>query len=106
MRKALKKLLFSQNWNSEDQEIPNLTIGNIVQVKYFYNLDYIFTCEGIIVAKKNKGYNRIITLQHITEKIKVIQNFNIFSPNIFTILKKAEIRYRRAKLYFLINKNK
>lgn len=106
MKKVLKNLLFNQNFNLEDQEIPNLNVGNLIQLKYFYNSEYIFTCEGIVIAKKSKGYNKTITLQHIAEKIKVIQIFPIFSPNIFTILKKDEIKYRRAKLYFLISKNK
>ena len=60
--------------------------------------------SGVVIAIKNKGINKNITVRRIFQGIGVERVFNLVSPSVnkIHILKKASVR--RAKLYYLRGK--
>nr|YP_001382150.1 ribosomal protein L19 [Pleurastrum terricola]ABO69294.1 ribosomal protein L19 [Pleurastrum terricola] len=60
--------------------------------------------SGVVIAIKNKGINKNITVRRLFQGIGVERVFNLVSPSVnkIHILKRASVR--RAKLYYLRNK--
>ena len=57
--------------------------------------------EGVIIAKRNGGINRTITVRNIFQGVGVERVFLVHSPRIekITIVRRGKVR--RAKLYYL-----
>nr|YP_009394003.1 ribosomal protein L19 [Polysiphonia sertularioides]ARW62565.1 ribosomal protein L19 [Polysiphonia sertularioides] len=85
-------------------DIPNIEIGDTIKIEKTIqegNKERIQISEGVVIAKKNSGINKTITIRKIIQNIGVEKIYPIHSPQIIkiNILKKAKVR--RAKLYYL-----
>lgn len=58
--------------------------------------------EGVVIALKNRGDNKMFTVRKISaDKIAVERMWPLNSPHIEKIEVKKQEEYRRAKLYYL-----
>src|ERR1043165_5737546 len=57
--------------------------------------------QGVLIVRKGRGENEMITVRRIVEDVGVERKFHIHSPMIaqFEVLRRADSR--RAKLYYL-----
>jgi large subunit ribosomal protein L19 len=59
--------------------------------------------EGIIIAQKNSGISKTITVRRILQGIGIERIFLIHSPKLVSIEVTKSSRVRRSKLYYLRN---
>jgi large subunit ribosomal protein L19 len=57
--------------------------------------------EGVVIAKRNRGFNSSFTVRKISHGEGVERVFQTYSPAIGAITVKRRGNVRRAKLYFL-----
>ena len=57
--------------------------------------------EGIVIAKRNRGFNSSFTVRKISHGEGVERVFQTYSPAIGSITVKRRGNVRRAKLYYL-----
>lgn len=81
-----------------------ISIGSVLKIIYYVNdgaKERLKASEGIVVAKKNEGYNKSFTLRYFIHGVGVEQIFPIISPKILSVFEKKVYKVSRAKLYFL-----
>lgn len=86
----------------EDRE--NYSIGDTVKVHFKIvegKNERVQIFEGTIIAIKNSGLRKTITVRKISYNIGVERIFPVHSPRIDRIEVVREGRVRRAKLYYL-----
>ncbi len=86
--------------------IPNFTIGDtvIVQVKVKEgDKERVQAFEGIVIARRNRGYNSAFTVRRISSGVGSERTFLLYSPMIVDIKTTRRGAVRRAKLYYLRN---
>jgi len=84
--------------------LMNFRVGDTVKISLEIkegSKDRIQYYEGVIIAIKNSGLNKTITIRHLFQNIGVEQIFLIHSPKIKSIEIKRSSKVRRAKLYYL-----
>lgn len=84
--------------------IPHFGPGDtiVVQVKVKEgNRERLQAYEGIVIAKRNRGYNSSFTVRKISHGEGVERVFQAYSPQIHDIQVKRRGDVRRAKLYYL-----
>lgn len=89
-----------------DKTIPQFGPGDtvVVQVKVREgNRERLQAYEGIVIAKRNRGYNSAFTVRKISHGEGVERVFQTYSPQIQEIQVKRRGDVRRAKLYYLRN---
>ena len=59
--------------------------------------------EGVIIAKKNTGVNKMVTVRKVMQGIGIERSILIHSPKIKSIKIIRSSKVRRAKLYYLRN---
>jgi large subunit ribosomal protein L19 len=87
-----------------DKVIPSFGPGDtvIVQVKVKEgNRERLQAYEGVVIAKRNRGYNSGFTVRKISHGEGVERVFQTYSPQIQEIQVKRRGDVRRAKLYYL-----
>lgn len=57
--------------------------------------------EGVVIAKRNRGYNSAFTVRKISHGVGVERVFQSYSPTIDSIEVKRRGDIRRAKLYYM-----
>jgi large subunit ribosomal protein L19 len=57
--------------------------------------------EGIVIAKRNRGFNSSFTVRKVSHGEGVERVFQTYSPAISDIVVKRRGNVRRAKLYYL-----
>lgn len=57
--------------------------------------------EGVVIAKRNRGYNSSFTVRKISHGVGVERVFQSYSPTIESIEVKRRGDVRRAKLYYM-----
>lgn len=57
--------------------------------------------EGVVIAKRNRGFNSSFTVRKISHGVGVERVFQSFSPSIDSIEVKRRGHVRRAKLYYM-----
>lgn len=84
---------------------PNaFEVGDIVRISYKTNegsKEKVNSFEGIIICKKNSILSQTITLRRVVQGVAIEQVFPLNSPNILEIKKRAKLKVRRSKLYYL-----
>lgn len=93
-----------RDMNALRSDIPVLRPGD--EIKVFYRViesgkERIQTYEGTIIAMKNAGVTRTITVRKTSFGIAVERIFPLESKLVQKIDIKRHTRVRRAKLYFL-----
>ena len=57
--------------------------------------------EGVVIAKRNRGYHSSFTVRKISHGVGVERVFQVYSPVIDSIEVKRHGDVRRAKLYYM-----
>ena len=94
-----------KEWVSQ-KTIPNFAPGDtvVVQVKVKEGTrERLQAYEGIVIAKRNRGYHSAFTVRKISHGEGVERVFQTYSPQIQDIVVKRRGDVRRAKLYYLRN---
>ena len=84
--------------------IPNFSPGDtvIVNVKVVEgDRKRIQSYEGVVIAKRNRGFNSAFTVRKISSGEGVERTFQTYSPLLDSIEVKRRGDVRRAKLYYL-----
>lgn len=92
-------------WMSQ-KNIPPFAPGDtvIVQVKVKEgNRERLQAFEGVVIAKRNRGYNSAFTVRKMSHGEGVERVFQTYSPQVQEIQVKRRGDVRRAKLYYLRN---
>jgi large subunit ribosomal protein L19 len=87
-----------------NKEVPDFAPGDtvVVQVKVSEGeRDRLQACEGIVIAKRNRGLNSSFTVRKISHGEGVERVFQTYSPTVSAIEVKRRGDVRRAKLYYL-----
>lgn len=86
------------------RELPVFSPGDtiVVQVKVKEGTrERLQAFEGVVIAKKNRGLNSSFTVRKISHGEGVERVFQSYSPSIDSITVKRRGDVRRAKLYYL-----
>jgi large subunit ribosomal protein L19 len=57
--------------------------------------------EGVVIAKRNRGYNSAFTVRKISHGVGVERVFQSYSPSVDSVEVKRRGHVRRAKLYYM-----
>lgn len=57
--------------------------------------------EGVVIAKRNRGYNSSFTVRKISHGVGVERVFQSYSPTVESVEVKRRGDVRRAKLYYM-----
>ena len=89
-------------------DIPEFRVGDtvnvgckIIEVKGGKSKERIQNFEGVVISRKGKGATETFTVRKIASGVGVEKTFPVNSPNVayIKVVKKGKVR--RAKLYFL-----
>jgi len=86
------------------REVPDFGAGDtvIVQVKVKEGeRERLQAFEGVVIARKNRGLNSAFTVRKVSHGEGVERVFQTYSPIIESITVKRRGDVRRAKLYYL-----
>jgi len=86
------------------REVPDFSAGDtvIVQVKVKEGTrERLQAFEGVVIAKKNRGLNSAFTVRKVSHGEGVERVFQTYSTSIDSISIKRHGDVRRAKLYYL-----
>ena len=86
------------------KQVPEFAPGDIVvvQVKVTEgNRERLQAFEGVVIAKRNRGVNSAFTVRKVSHGEGVERVFQTFSPLVASIEVKRRGDVRRAKLYYL-----
>lgn len=84
--------------------VPQFSPGDtvVVQVKVKEgNRERLQAFEGVVIAKRNRGYNSAFTVRKMSHGEGVERVFQTYSPQVQEIQVKRRGDVRRAKLYYL-----
>ncbi len=89
------------------ENLPELGSGDTVKVNVKVsegNRERIQTFEGIVIAIKGVGINKLITVRKLSFGVGVERIFPVHAPTIdsIEIIRKGKVR--RSKLYYLRNR--
>src|SRR5262245_48058609 len=88
----------------KSQAMPDFQPGDtiIVQVKVKEGeRARLQSFEGVVIAKRNRGYNSSFTVRKISHGVGVERVFQTHSPTVDSIEVKRRGHVRRAKLYYM-----
>ena len=86
------------------REVPEFGAGDtvVVQVKVIEgNRERTQAFEGVVIARRNRGLNSSFTVRKMSHGEGVERVFQTYSPSIESIELKRRGNVRRAKLYYL-----
>ena len=86
------------------REVPDFSAGDTVVVKVKVKEgknERLQAYEGVVIARKNRGLHSSFTVRKISHGEGVERVFQTYSPTIDSIEVKRRGKVRRAKLYFL-----
>jgi large subunit ribosomal protein L19 len=85
-------------------DVPILHVGDTIRVGVRIiegGKERVQPYEGVIIAKRNGGINKTITVRRVFQGVGVERVFLIHSPRVESIKVVRRGRVRRAKLYYL-----
>lgn len=86
------------------KDVPSFAPGDTVVVKVMIkegNTQRVQAFEGVVIARRNNGFNSSFTVRKISHGEGVERVFPLYSPLIEAIEVKRRGHVRRAKLYYL-----
>jgi large subunit ribosomal protein L19 len=97
-------ILESLNAATLKKDIPRMDVGDTVNIHVRIvegDKERVQVFQGVLIVRKGRGENEMITVRRIVEDVGVERKFHIHSPMIaqFEVLRRADSR--RAKLYYL-----
>ncbi len=100
----MSNIIEQLNAEQMGQDVPDFGAGDtvVVQVKVKEgNRERLQAFEGVVIAKKNRGINSAFTVRKVSHGEGVERVFQTYSPSIDSITIKRHGDVRRAKLYYL-----
>ncbi|HLR87148.1 MAG TPA: 50S ribosomal protein L19 [Wenzhouxiangella sp.] len=92
------------NKEQTEREIPAFSAGDAIVVNLWVregDRQRLQAFEGVCIAKRNRGVNSAFTVRKISHGTGVERVFQTYSPLIESIKIKRRGRVRRAKLFYL-----
>ena len=86
------------------RQVPDFKPGDtvVVQIKVIEgDRERIQAYEGVVIARRNRGFNSSFTVRKISHGEGVERVFQTYSPAISEVAVKRRGSVRRAKLYYL-----
>jgi len=86
------------------KDIPDFRAGDtvVVQVKVKEGTrERLQAFEGLVIARRNRGFNSAFTVRKISNGEGVERVFQVHSPLIESVIVKRRGAVRRAKLYYM-----
>ena len=86
------------------RELPDFSAGDTVVVKVKVKegkTERLQAYEGVVIAKRNRGLNSSFTVRKISHGEGVERVFQTYSQSIDSVEVKRHGKVRRAKLYYL-----
>merc|ERR1712146_840951 len=89
----------------ESEYLKDLSVGESIRlgIRIVGNRERVQYYEGVIIAMKNMGINKTITVRKVSQGVGIERIFLLHSPKVVSIEKKKLAKVRRSKLYFLRN---
>lgn len=87
-------------------EIPDFRVGDTISVQIRVKegtRERLQTFTGLVIARRNRGYNSSFTVRKISHGEGVERVFPTYSPLIASITLDRRGRVRRSKLYYMRN---
>ncbi|MEM0983648.1 MAG: 50S ribosomal protein L19 [Planctomycetota bacterium] len=99
-----QQILESINQDVLKTDIPRFDVGDTINVHVRIvegNKERVQVFSGVLISRKGRGINEMITVRRIVDNIGVERTFPLNSPLIakFEVVRRADAR--RAKLYYL-----
>jgi large subunit ribosomal protein L19 len=107
-KSKIKNQVLLKNIEAEylNPNVPNIRVGDMVklgvQIKEGAKTR-VQSYEGVVIAIKNSGLNKTITVRKIMQGIGIERCFLIHSPKLDSIEILSSAKVRRSKLYYLRN---
>jgi large subunit ribosomal protein L19 len=101
---AMNKIIEQIESGRMSRKVPDFAPGDtvLVQVKVVEgDRERVQAYEGIVIAKRNRGFNSSFTVRKVSHGEGVERVFQTYSPAISEIVVKRRGNVRRAKLYYL-----
>ncbi len=101
MQEAIKYIHGQLNTS---KETPNFKAGDSVTVNYKIqegNKERIQPFKGVVIKRQGTGNTQCFTVRKMSDNIGVERTFPLHSPNIESIVVNKVGRVRRAKLFYL-----
>ncbi|QKK03293.1 MAG: 50S ribosomal protein L19 [Pseudomonadota bacterium] len=92
------------NQEQTEREIPDFAAGDTVVVNIWVregDRQRLQAFEGVVIARRNRGVNSAFTVRKISHGTGVERVFQTYSPLIESIAVKRRGKVRRAKLFYL-----
>src|SRR5471030_3325512 len=89
---------------TQKKELPQFKAGDNITVNYKIqegNKERIQSFKGDVIKRQGEGGTATFTVRKISDGVGVERLFPLFSPNIDSILVNKSGRVRRAKLFYL-----
>lgn len=102
--KMLEAEFMQPGENKAAKELPAFSTGDtvIVHIKVKEGeRTRVQAFEGVVIAKRNRGYNSAFTVRKISHGVGVERVFQTHSPIIDSVELKRRGDVRRAKLYYM-----
>jgi large subunit ribosomal protein L19 len=101
---STQQILEDLNKDVTNAELPRMDVGDTVNVHCRIvegDKERIQVFQGVLIARKGRGVNQMITFRRIVDNEGVERVFPVYSPRIarFEIVRRGDAR--RAKLYYL-----
>lgn len=100
----MSNIIDQLNAEQMSREVPDFGAGDTVVVKVKVKEgknERLQAYEGVVIARKNRGLNSSFTVRKISHGEGVERVFQTYSPAIDSIEVKRHGKVRRAKLYYL-----
>jgi large subunit ribosomal protein L19 len=97
-------LAFVHEQMTTNKELPKFKAGDNVTVNYKIiegNKERIQSFKGDVIKRQGSGFTQTFTVRKISDGIGVERLFPVYSPNIDSIIVNKSGRVRRAKLFYL-----
>lgn len=101
---AMSNIIDEINQEQTRREIPDFAAGDTVVVNLWVRegeRKRLQAFEGVVIARRNRGLNSAFTVRKISHGTGVERVFQTYSPLIESIQIKRRGRVRRAKLFYL-----
>ena len=101
---SIQQVLEDINSEQLKTDVPRFDVGDTINVHCRIiegEKERIQVFQGVLIARKGRGINEMITVRRIVDRAGVERIFPVNSPRIakFEVVRRADAR--RAKLYFL-----
>jgi large subunit ribosomal protein L19 len=100
----MSKIIEQIDAEQMSKDVPEFAPGDtvVVQVKVTEgNRERLQAFEGVVIAKRNRGVNSAFTVRKVSHGEGVERVFQTYSPLVASIEVKRRGDVRRAKLYYL-----